>query len=82
MGERGRTIGKTRRTFRLLFLLPVKLYRLLVSPTLGKTCKYYPTCSEYFEQAVLKYGIAKGSLRGAYRVLRCNPFSAGGYDPP
>ncbi|MDD5447652.1 MAG: membrane protein insertion efficiency factor YidD [Actinomycetota bacterium] len=73
---------KTRRAFRLFFLFPVELYRWLVSPTLGKTCKYYPTCSEYFEQAVLKYGIVRGSIKGIYRILRCNPLSAGGYDPP
>jgi len=44
-------------------------------------CIYYPPCSEYFEQAVERYGIARGSLKGIYRVLRCNPFASGGYDP-
>lgn len=45
-------------------------------------CIYYPSCSEYFERAVIKYGVVKGSLKGCYRILRCNPFAAGGYDPP
>lgn len=44
-------------------------------------CKFRPTCSEYTRQAIVKYGFIKGSLMGAYRILRCNPFSKGGYDP-
>lgn len=44
-------------------------------------CKYYPTCSEYTKQAIQKYGALKGSIKGIARILRCNPFSKGGYDP-
>ena len=44
-------------------------------------CKYYPTCSEYTKQAIEKYGAIKGSIKGIWRILRCNPFSKGGYDP-
>ncbi len=44
-------------------------------------CKYYPSCSEYTKQAIEKYGAFKGSIIGAKRILRCNPFSKGGYDP-
>ncbi len=44
-------------------------------------CKFTPTCSEYTRQAIVKYGFIKGCLMGAYRILRCNPFSKGGYDP-
>lgn len=44
-------------------------------------CKYYPTCSEYTKQAIQKYGAVKGSLLGILRILKCNPFSKGGYDP-
>ncbi len=44
-------------------------------------CKFYPTCSEYTKQAIEKYGAFKGSMKGVYRILRCNPFSKGGYDP-
>lgn len=44
-------------------------------------CKFYPTCSEYTKQAIEKYGAAKGSILGIYRICRCNPFSKGGYDP-
>ncbi len=44
-------------------------------------CKFYPTCSEYTKQAIQKYGAVKGIFLGIYRILRCNPFSKGGYDP-
>ncbi len=44
-------------------------------------CKFYPTCSEYTKQAINKYGSIKGIFLGIYRILRCNPFSKGGYDP-
>lgn len=47
----------------------------------GVHCKYEPTCSEYTKQAILKYGAIKGSFLGFKRILRCNPFSKGGYDP-
>ncbi len=45
------------------------------------TCKFYPTCSQYAMEAVEKYGAWKGTLLAAWRILRCNPFSEGGYDP-
>lgn len=44
-------------------------------------CKFYPSCSEYTKQAIQKYGASKGILIGIYRIIRCNPFSKGGYDP-
>lgn len=44
-------------------------------------CKFYPTCSEYTKQAIEKYGVLKGCCLGIWRILRCNPFSKGGYDP-
>ena len=47
----------------------------------GIKCKYYPTCSEYMKQAIEKYGFIKGIYKGLKRILRCNPFSKGGYDP-
>lgn len=48
---------------------------------LGVECKYYPTCSEYTKQAIEKYGFLKGCFLGIKRILKCNPFSKGGYDP-
>ena len=47
----------------------------------GINCKYYPSCSEYTKQAIVKYGCIKGILIGGKRILKCNPFSKGGYDP-
>ena len=48
---------------------------------MGHNCKYYPTCSEYTKQAIKKYGVVKGTIKGIIRILKCNPFSKGGYDP-
>ena len=47
----------------------------------GIRCKYYPTCSEYTKKAIIKYGAIKGSIIGIKRIIKCNPFSKGGYDP-
>lgn len=63
-----------------LFIQAIGLYRLL-RPNRLPVCKYYPTCSQYAEEAVLRYGLAKGSWLGLKRLLRCHPFHAGGYDP-
>lgn len=59
----------------------IKLYKKFLSPIMGKDCRYYPTCSTYTLEAVKKFGALKGSLLGGYRILRCNPFSKGGFDP-
>jgi putative membrane protein insertion efficiency factor len=64
----------------LIFL--IELYRKYISPLKsGPTCKYTPTCSQYAIEALSKYGFIKGSLLSIWRILRCNPFSKGGYDP-
>lgn len=62
----------------------IKIYKKIFSPIgsfLGIHCKYYPTCSEYTTQAIEKYGFIKGCFLGFKRILRCNPFSKGGFDP-
>ena len=60
----------------------IKFYKKFLSPLKGHpTCKYYPTCSSYAIEAIELYGVIKGSLLTFWRVLRCNPFSKGGYDP-
>jgi len=53
----------------------IRLYQSFLSPRIGNTCKYYPTCSEYAIIAIDKYGIIKGTIMAIYRILRCNPFS-------
>lgn len=60
----------------------VRLYQWLLSPLLGHNCRYEPTCSAYFIEAVKKYGAVKGSFRGVLRICRCHPWHPGGYDPP
>jgi uncharacterized protein len=56
-------------------------YRRFVSPMLPPSCRFTPSCSMYTLQAVEKYGLLKGGFMGARRVLRCHPFSKGGFDP-
>lgn len=64
-----------------IFILLINFYQKYISPCLGANCKYEPTCSEYTKQAIEKYGVIKGIFKGIKRILRCNPFSKGGYDP-
>ncbi len=59
----------------------IRLYKKYISPGLPPSCKYLPTCSDYAIDAIMKYGAFKGSFMAAWRILRCNPFSKGGYDP-
>ncbi len=59
----------------------IKFYRKYISPLKSTKCPYVPSCSEYCLQAVKKYGSIKGGLLALWRILRCNPFSKGGYDP-
>lgn len=60
----------------------ILLYQNTLSRALpGNTCRYYPSCSHYTYQAIYKYGLLRGGVMGAWRILRCNPFSKGGYDP-
>ena len=67
---------------RWLLLALIRLYQKIVSPGLpANTCRFYPTCSHYGYQAIYKYGVFKGTVMAAWRVLRCNPWNPGGYDP-
>lgn len=59
----------------------VRLYQVLLSPWLGRQCRFVPTCSQYFIEAVTRRGPLKGSAMGVWRILRCNPLCKGGYDP-
>lgn len=62
-------------------LLPLRAYQAVVSPLLPARCKYHPTCSAYAVQAIEAYGILRGSAIAVWRLLRCNPWSHGGFDP-
>ncbi len=64
-----------------ILIILIKGYQKLVSPFFPQTCRFYPTCSSYFVQALEKYGFFKGSWIGIRRIVRCHPFNPGGYDP-
>ncbi len=59
----------------------VRGYQYFISPLLPPTCRFIPTCSTYTIQAIEKYGVVRGFFLGIWRILRCHPFSRGGYDP-
>lgn len=63
------------------FLLVIRGYQFALSPLLGRSCRFYPSCSHYTYEAVSRYGWIKGGYLGIRRILRCNPFVRGGYDP-
>jgi uncharacterized protein len=62
-------------------LAPIVAYQKLISPAIPRRCKYEPTCSRYAVGAVRRYGILRGLVLAGWRLLRCNPWSYGGYDP-
>lgn len=61
-------------------IAPIRLYQLAISPMFGERCRYYPSCSEYAVQAITRFGILRGLVLAGWRLLRCNPWSAGGVD--
>jgi putative membrane protein insertion efficiency factor len=66
----------------LIILAPIIfVYQKLISPLLGPRCKYHPSCSSYLVQAITTHGIIKGIILGILRIIRCNPFNGGGFNP-
>jgi hypothetical protein len=66
---------------RALVVLPLRGYQRVLSPAIGQRCRYYPSCSEYAVQAIMRFGILRGLVLAGWRLLRCNPWSRGGFDP-
>ncbi len=66
---------------RRIAVAPIRAYQRLISPALPQRCKYEPTCSNYAAQAIGEYGILRGLVLAGWRLLRCNPWSHGGFDP-
>jgi putative membrane protein insertion efficiency factor len=64
-----------------LLIIFVRLYQLMLSPIFGPCCRFYPSCSEYFIEAVRKHGILQGAFLGIKRLGKCHPFHPGGPDP-
>ena len=69
------------RVLREIVIAPIRVYRRVISPLLPRRCKYHPTCSAYAVDAVREFGILRGLVLAGWRLLRCNPWSHGGYDP-
>jgi len=63
-----------------LILFLIKIYQMISRLTPSR-CRFYPTCSEYTKEAIIKYGLIKGGFLGAKRICRCHPLNEGGYDP-
>ncbi|MEN6593873.1 MAG: membrane protein insertion efficiency factor YidD [Clostridiaceae bacterium] len=66
---------------RKVFVAIIRFYQKNISPLLPPSCRFQPTCSQYAIEAIQKYGALKGGAMAFWRILRCNPFSKGGYDP-
>lgn len=66
---------------RRVAVAPIVVYQRVISPLFPRRCKYEPTCSAYTAQAISRYGILRGLILGGWRLLRCNPWSHGGFDP-
>lgn len=64
-----------------ILVLPIRFYQICISPLLGPSCRFTPTCSEYARQAILKHGPFKGLYLAVRRLLRCHPWGGSGYDP-
>lgn len=64
-----------------MLVLPIRFYQICISPLLGPSCRFTPTCSEYARQAILKHGPFKGLYLAVRRLLRCHPWGGSGYDP-
>lgn len=69
-----------RNALRKLAVAPLRVYQRAISPLIPPRCRYYPSCSEYAAQAIRRFGILRGTVLAAWRLLRCNPLSHGGVD--
>jgi len=67
--------------FRRILVLPIRVYRRVISPLLPRRCRFYPSCSEYAVEAIQRHGAIRGGWLAVRRILRCHPFHPGGHDP-
>lgn len=76
---------KLKKTFsnflKRLLISIIDFYKIAISPYFGRNCRFYPSCSEYAKESIIKKGVLKGIFFTIVRIIRCNPFSKGGYDP-
>jgi uncharacterized protein len=80
-GTPARERSSLARAARAVAVAPIVVYQRVISPAIPRRCKYEPTCSRYAVEAVREYGILRGLVLAGWRLLRCNPWSYGGYDP-
>ncbi|MCZ6797779.1 MAG: membrane protein insertion efficiency factor YidD [Gammaproteobacteria bacterium] len=66
---------------RKLLIIPIRIYRYLLSPLMASSCRYTPSCSEYAIEAIQQHGVVKGLMLATKRISSCHPWHAGGYDP-
>lgn len=78
---KGKKYIKTNNIFKVILLKIIRFYQYGISPLLGPNCRFTPTCSQYTYEAIVEHGVIKGTYLGIMRILRCNPFHKGGYDP-
>jgi len=71
----------TKKMLKKIFILPIRFYQLSISPLLGAHCRHTPTCSQYTIEAIMEWGILKGTWIGMKRIVRCHPWGTSGYDP-
>jgi len=72
---------KVKEFFGLILIVPIKAYQILISPLLGPSCRFTPTCSQYAVEAIQKYGPLKGSWLAFKRIIKCHPWGGCGHDP-
>jgi putative membrane protein insertion efficiency factor len=80
-GQQAPAAGAPARFARAVVTAPIVVYQRVISPALPRRCKYEPTCSRYAVEAIKEFGILRGLVLAGWRLLRCNPWSYGGYDP-
>jgi len=66
---------------KFMLLLLLRSYKLCISPFLGQHCRFFPSCSDYAQQAIVEHGVSRGSLLAGRRLCKCHPWHAGGFDP-
>jgi putative membrane protein insertion efficiency factor len=74
-------MAKVKQCAKQIAVVPIKLYRMIVSPYLGNCCRFHPSCSVYAEEAINTHGVVKGCYLTLRRLLKCHPFHKGGFDP-
>jgi len=74
-------VSEVDRILRGIIILLIKIYKRFISPLFPASCRFYPSCSEYSLSAFKKYNFVKAMYLSIYRIIRCNPFNPGGYDP-